>query len=170
MRAALVHVQEVLPGRLVSEDNLHLTVFFLGEVDAALLDELHLNLSSLALPGDELTVTGLVTFGGRVPRLIAAEFAKTDALKALHGKVRSSVRAAGLDLPRDRFRPHVTLARFRQRIDPVDRRKLDAALAAHAGMRLPPVSAQVLGLYSSTLTPEGPIYEELARYPLGGTT
>ena len=73
MRAALVHVQEALPGRLVSEDNLHLTVSFLGDLDTALLDELHLNLSGLALPGDELTVTGLVTFGGRVPRLIAAE-------------------------------------------------------------------------------------------------
>lgn len=169
MRAALVHVQETLPGRLVAEENLHLTVAFLGDVDAAFLDELHLDLSGRALPWDDLTVTGLVTFGGRVPRLIAAEIAKTEWLMALHRKLRTVLRDAGLDLPRDRFRPHVTLARFGQRIDPVDRRKLDAALAAHAGIRLPPVRAEALGLYSSTLTPEGPNYEELARYHFRGT-
>ncbi|WP_412509883.1 2'-5' RNA ligase family protein, partial [Roseovarius sp. SYSU LYC5161] len=75
-------------------------------------------------------------------------------------------RAAGLDLPRARFRPHVTLTRLRPRPDPVERRKLDAALTELAGLHLPPARAAVLGLYRSQLTPGGAIHHELAAYPL----
>lgn len=166
LHAALLDVQADLPGRPAPEENLHLTLAFLGDVTPHELEELHLDLSGRTLPGCDLAVTGLAGFGGRTPRVIAAEVAKSPALAALHRTVMGAVRAAGLDLPRARFRPHVTLTRLRPRPDPVERRKLDAALTALAGLHLPPVPAGDLGLCRSQLTPGGAIHHELAAYPL----
>lgn len=169
LRAALVRVQaEVSVGRAVSEENLHLTLAFLDDQPEPALQALHAVLAERDLPGAVLEVSGIALFGGRVPRLLAADVARTPGLVALRDAALAAVRAAEIDLPRARFRPHVTLVRFGPGIRD-DRARLDRAVAALAGLALPGVEAEAIGLYSSTLTPAGPVYEELARYELGGT-
>ena len=69
-------------------------------------------------------------------------------------------------LERRRFRPHVTLARF-GRTARADPQALARFLEAHAGFALSAVPASSMGLYASTLRPEGAEYEALAVYPLG---
>jgi len=83
----------------------------------------------------------------------------------LRKKVRAAARGAGIDLPRERFRPHVTLARF-SRSKPVDMGRLTAFLGAYGGFRAGPFAVDRFCLYRSTLTPEGPVYDVLADYPL----
>ena len=49
----------------------------------------------------------------RQPAVLWAGVAPQPGLGVLRDRVRGAVRRAGVDLPRERFRPHVTLARLR---------------------------------------------------------
>ncbi len=164
----LLRLQAGLPGRPVPEDNLHLTLAFLGDLAEPELEALHEALAARSLEACELAVTGIVPFGGRAAKLIAAEVAPTEGLHDLHRTVRAAAREAGIDLPRERFRPHVTLTRFRGAgPDPAEAARLDRAMAEQAGLHLPTEWAAAVVLVGSTLRPEGARHEVLARYPLG---
>ena len=143
-------------GRAVPDDNLHLTLAFLEEVDTGLLHEVDLILGGARLVAPPLRLLGLQTFGSP-PRVLAAEIAEDPALTRLHAQVRGALRSAGLDLPRSRFRPHVTL----RRLGPTD------ALGRLSPV-LPPAVARAdrLCLWESRLRPDGARYDLLADYPL----
>ena len=108
----------------------------------------------------------MVCRGASAPRLVHAVVEDNAALSDLHGRVLRLARGAGLAPDRRRFRPHVTLARF-GRTARADPGALARFLADHASVSLPAVTARSMGLYASTLRPEGAEYEALAFYPLG---
>lgn len=167
-RAALAAVQQALPaGRAVAPDNLHLTLAFLGEHPEARIEEVHYALERIALPGFDLTLAGLDSFGRAAPRVLFVGADGGPALDRLHRRVRGAAHSAGIQLPRERFRPHVTLARFRPELDAQDRERLRRFLTRRAGVALPAFPVTDFALYRSTLRPDGPVHEELARYPLG---
>ncbi|WP_084514057.1 RNA 2',3'-cyclic phosphodiesterase, partial [Salipiger mucosus] len=162
----LLAVQEAVPvGRPVPEENLHVTLAFLDEQDEESLDELDFALQARRLEACTLAVEGLAGFG-REPRLLAAELVRAPGLMALRRSVMGAVRAAGIVLPRTRFRPHVTLIRFGSGLAPAERPLLDRALRDVAGLTTPPVPAEKVALMSSTRTEDGALYETLAEYPL----
>ena len=164
--AACLALQEPLPvGRPVPEENLHLTLAFLDDQSEVALEALHEALEVLRAPAMVLRATGLGLIGGRRPRLLALEVAPDPALSALRDAVRRAARGAGIDLPRERFRPHVTVQRFGAGLRPEEAPRLSDALQA---LPFAPFDVPVarLTLYRSTLTPEGPIYDPLADYPL----
>jgi 2'-5' RNA ligase len=167
-REALTRLTEDLEsGRPVAPENFHLTLAFLGDQSTqtlALLDE---GLRDIAAPSFEMELQGLDLFGGRQPRAVYAAVTATDALTTLRRKVRLAVRDAGIDLPRERFRPHVTLARFAPTTPQHELDKLGHFLTVHGDMALPPVAVRAFALYRSRLSHDGPVYERLADYPLG---
>jgi len=166
---ALARVQQGLnAGRLVAEQNLHLTLGFLDEVPEAELTELHDGLSALHEPAPKLQVRGLDVFGGSRPRLLYARVEADEALKALRGKVLREIRAAGIELKRERFRPHITLARFRYGMMPDEQAKLGRFLQEVGNASLPAFYPAGFGLYASSLRPDGAVHELLAAYPLIG--
>ena len=69
-------------------------------------------------------------------------------------------------LPRERFAPHVTLARFRRNIPDAGRQRLGAFIAARGETRLAPFPVTHFSLYRSTLGTDAPVYDELGRYML----
>ena len=161
MLDALEEVQAGLPGRIVPRENLHLTLAFLGEVSEAVLRELHRGLATLELEAPELRLTGLDLFGGRKPKLAFAGVAPSPELDAVQRAVVRTCREAGVDLRRERFRPHVTLSRFGREIS----RRDAEILAARLGMlAIPAAPAAGVSLYRSDLRPEGPRYVPLATY------
>ncbi|WP_161594525.1 RNA 2',3'-cyclic phosphodiesterase [Marimonas lutisalis] len=153
--------QDGLPGRLVDEENLHLTLAFLGEVDEARLAEVDEALAGLRLAAPVLRVTGLDVFEGRKPKLAFATVERRAALETVQRAVAQAVRGAGVDLRRERFRPHVTLTRFGREMS----RRDEVQLAGQLGP-IPPLEAraEAFGLYRSELRPDGPRYVALARY------
>jgi 2'-5' RNA ligase len=168
MRAAVAALQDRLRvGRKPPEENLHLTLAFLDDQPEAVLAELHEALQGERLPDVDLELRGLEMFGGARPRVLYLKGEGGAALGALHRTVRRVAQEVGIDLPRARFRPHVTLARFRRDMDEADAAKLGRFMATHGDVALPGVRIAQMGLYASMLTPEGAVHDMLAAYPLG---
>ncbi|UWQ44781.1 RNA 2',3'-cyclic phosphodiesterase [Leisingera aquaemixtae] len=162
----LERLQEGLTvGRHVSADNMHLTLAFLDDQPEAVLETLHQSLAEISAPPLTLSFRGLDTFGGKLPRVLAAEVQKTPELSHLRDRVRSACREAGLDLPRERFRPHVTLARFPRHLEAGQVEKIAQYLAGAAGFRLD-CEVERFALFQSTLAPQGARYDMLAEYEL----
>ncbi|PWJ15051.1 RNA 2',3'-cyclic phosphodiesterase [Jannaschia seohaensis] len=150
-------------GRKVDLDDLHLTLAFLDDQPEDRLQALHEELEARALFPAELMPTAYGVIGGGKPRAVVLDIAPTPALTALRENVRRAVRAAGIDLPRERFRPHVTLARYPASAPGDDR--LPERLARLGPPEMVPDMAGPVTLWSSVLTPQGPIYEVLSAYP-----
>lgn len=153
-------------GRRVGEENLHLTLAFLGEVTDEGLGELHDTLSGVRGAPVELRFTGLGVFGEDRPRTLWAAVAAEPGLLELQRQVERAARRAGLSPEARRFVPHVTLARFRGRQE--DAGPLARFLGERGAATAPSLRAVAFSLMASRLRPEGAEYEELARYPLLG--
>jgi 2'-5' RNA ligase len=163
--AALEDLQADLPlGRLADPETFHVTLAFLGEEPDARVEAAHEALTGLAAAPFTLRLDGLGSFGGREMQVLFAAVAPSEPLAALHRKVRSLLHGAGIMPDRRRFRPHVTLARFRpgEGGDPA----LARFLARHAGFGSAPFPAAEVVLYRSHLTKGGAVHEPLAAYPL----
>lgn len=154
-------------GRAVAADNLHLTLVFLDDQPETALAALHEALGQGVLPAPVLRLGGLDFFGGGRSRVLAATVAPDPALATLRDRVRAAVRAAGIVLPHDRFRPHVTLVRLPPHSDPAASSRLQALIARGITADLGPAPAERLVLYRSHLDRAGAWYEELADWPLG---
>ena len=154
-------------GRQVPEENLHLTLAFLGDVADGTAHEVAEALDGARLPGLTVALSGLTLFGGRWPAVLAVG-ATGAGLAPLHAKVMRIAREAGVDLRRERFRPHVTIARFPREMGPKEQARLGEFLALNGTFALPPEPALSVSLCRSHLTQDGAQYEPLASFPLNG--
>jgi 2'-5' RNA ligase len=164
---ALTAAQAGLPcGRAVVPENLHVTLAFLGEHPEPLVEDVHLALESIRAPGFELTVAGAGLFGGERPRVLYAGIRPEPALNRLRKKVVQAARGAGLRMPRERYSPHVTLARMNGGVIGEEAQEIRDFTARRMDLAAGPFIVEEFLLYRSTLRREGPVYEELAAYPL----
>ncbi len=165
----LTGAQAGLPaGRPVAPENLHITVAFLGEHPEPLIEDVHYPLDTIRAPAFELTLDGLGLFGGDRPRSLHAEVTPEPMLTHLREKVLQAARGVGLRMDRTRFNPHVTLARFGKGLNGEDAEKIRSFTVRRMAFRAGPFAVEAFVLNRSTLGRKGPIYEELAAYPLSG--
>ena len=165
IRRELGRLSGGLPGaRWPPEENYHLTLRFVGEVDGGFAEELADALSHVGGEGFELEVRSLGSFGGARPRSVWAGVAGSAPLAALRRRVESALVRAGLPPEERRFTPHITLARTAG--------ARPAAVAAwleeRGAFRLPPFAVDGFSLLSSRLGGAAPVYREEVRYPFGG--
>ncbi|HEX5678582.1 MAG TPA: RNA 2',3'-cyclic phosphodiesterase [Alcanivorax sp.] len=113
LAATLAATPFSLPARPVPENNLHLTLAFLGERSRSQLEPLLPALESVLtrLPAFTVTLTTLDAFPEPGARIWAAHARREPALLALHGTIWHLLTQAGLDAESRPFLPHVTLAR-----------------------------------------------------------
>ena len=164
LRAALADLAgEARAGRAVPEENLHLTLAFLGEIDDAQAQAMHEALTGLGLPEVALNLAGLEIWGQAGVAVIRAE--ADPGLLRLEKAVSKAARLAQIPLDRRRFRPHVTLLRL-GRADP---ERLAPWLMARGAVRLPEAHPEGIVFVRSQLHPDGARHEILADYPLGAT-
>lgn len=160
---ALLELESYIPGaRWQDEDQLHLTLRFFGEVEAAQAEELAVALEKVTAPPFALALRGVGHFErkGRAHTLWAG-LAPSDALAALQRKVESAARRAGLAPESRKFAPHITLARLGAGSGPVL-----PFLAAHGALAGAPWQVSSFDLIESTLTPAGAEYQTVRRYRL----
>lgn len=162
----LIRAQGAVPGgRKVEADDLHLTLAFLDDQPEARLEALHEELDAKPLPAATLEPVAFALLGSDRPRAVVLDLAADPTLTALRDAVRRAAHAAGIPLARERFRPHVTLLRFSASAPP-DTGRLPAALTRLGTPAMAPQAASGVTLWSSTLTPDGPLYDPLATYRL----
>lgn len=146
--------------RLIPEQNLHLTLCFLGEIPAASVAELRLA-TAAALERQHAfscPLTGPVLFPSRRrPRVLACTVPAHAALTDLAHAVRSAAEACGLALESRPGRWHLSLARVR-------RRQVPQQLAAPTP--LPDLQVAELVLFRSELSPAGAQYHRLETWEL----
>lgn len=152
-------------GRLVPAENYHVTLAFLGEQSEADLERLHVELQKLSSAPFSLQIEGLEAPGSKAPRVLWAKLASNPELTALHKAIRGRLRLCDMDLPRERFRPHITLARFARPLRRGDAMEIASFLQAEGGYRPNAFPCSGFTLYQSRLTSDGALYEELAHYP-----
>jgi len=166
-RDVLEDLQEDIPvGRLVPGDNLHLTLAFLDDQPEERLEDLHFQLETLTAPSFDVTFDGLGTFGGARPRVVFAVVEPSAPLLELRRTVVQAARRAGMTLPHETYRPHITLARLRSDLSDEAHMRLQDYLGAEFLTAIPPFRARSLVLMQSHLHPEGARHEPLTEYPL----
>jgi len=172
VRKLLVQVQEALRRadahvKWVEEENLHLSLKFLGDLDEDAVATLKgaLSIEALQWPAMELTYEGIGTFPERgVPRVVWAGCAgDLPKLAALAGAVERCAEQVGVPRERHPFAAHLTLGRVKS-----DRNVKRLMSAIDNQRRVPLGKDQVreFVLYKSTLTDQAPLYEVMAAFPL----
>ena len=153
----------VTKARWLPEQQIHLTLSFLGDVDESCVPPLQKELIRVHLPPFPLTVNGTGAFPPRgLPRVLWAGLSPSPPLLSLARQVEERVAAAGLPREPRPYSPHITLARLIS-ADPVEVRHY---LDKHRSFALPPFPVDRFILYASQLTPKGAIHTALATYSL----
>lgn len=157
--------------RWVPADRMHLTLRFLGETPLNLTEPLRAAMSETAAstPPLELTLARWGTFGGGRPRVLWVGMdGDVAGLQTLAEALAGALAPLGFE-PDDRpFRPHLTLARVRERADRAEREALAAAVESIAPPRRLPVPIREIRLIRSHLGRGAPRYEDLGRALLAG--
>jgi 2'-5' RNA ligase len=163
LRGELAAVADRLAGdgRVVPAANLHVTVHFLGGVDAAAAAPLEAALRDAVAPLSPfaLVVAGVAPGPRRRPRLLWATFAPDARFRDLARHVHEAAAPVAPEArsPRGPAAPHVTLVRHRG--------TAPNGVADVSGS----VPVAAVELVSSRLGPGGAVYEVLARLPLEAT-
>ncbi len=171
-RRAAAAVQRALPSevrdalRLVDPALMHVTLRFLGDVDAERVPDLEAALRRRVPPVEvALTLGAPATFGPPARMAVALLRVEGDlrGLRALAGRVDAAVKEA-LGVPPEEWplNPHVTLGRLNRRATPGQRRAVAEAVAALSPPPEEPFVARRVVLVRSHMGPAGPRYEVLA--------
>ena len=163
-RALLLETMGGIPGaRWQDDDQLHLTLRYIGEVETPQAEDIAAALNQISGPRPTVILSGVGTFDRKgIVHTLWAGIAPDDALKLLHDRINRALTLAGIAPEERAFKPHITLARLNRSPSP-----LDGFLSRAAGLSAPPFTPDAFLLYESTLGSEGSIYEAVARYPLG---
>jgi len=169
IREALLDTMEALDGaRWVDEDNLHLTLRFVGGVERPAANDLAEALARVECLRFELRIDGTGAFDRSrrhqsYPHAVWASVPRTAPLEGLRQKVERACETAGLGRETRRFTPHITLARTDRATEPVA-----GWLSTWGGLAAGPWTVEHFILYESHLAHTGAVYEEVARYALRG--
>jgi 2'-5' RNA ligase len=166
VRAALAATMDgVAQARWQDDEQLHLTLRYIGEVDRRMAEDIAVALGHLHGSAIEVALAGVGAFDkkGRTDALWAG-VAPHEALAALHRKIDHALVRLGLPPEGRAYLPHITLARLSRSagFGP----EIDRWRAAHAGLASPPFRFEHLTLFESRLGGEGARYEVVERWRL----
>jgi 2'-5' RNA ligase len=167
-RAALAALAVPLPGaRWVAEEQIHLTLRFLGHVPDEEAARVTAALTPLAAGSFTLALAGVGVFpphgSRRPPRVLWVGIAPAAPVLALKAAIDGLLGPDPESAERG-FSPHVTLARFKEAPGPA----LGELLERHRALASPPWTVDAVRLYESRTTREGAVYTPLATYALQG--
>jgi 2'-5' RNA ligase len=153
-----------VPGlRLIKPDLCHMTLKFLGEVPEKRVQRTIVALKGVKATPFDLTVAGVGTFPSRSIKVVWL------GLKGetgdLHKQVEDALESLGFEMETRKFSPHVTIGRVgRPNLETTQ--ELTPKIARFSDVDLGTFRVDRFNLKKSTLTREGPIYENLAEYGL----
>jgi 2'-5' RNA ligase len=150
--------------RWVPEENIHLTLRFIGEVPGNVMEDVVAELSAAGGDPFEVALAGAGHFeSGRRVRELWLGVERNPPLVALRDRVDAAVVRAGLPPEGRKFKPHVTVARLNDGAP----EEVRGWLQANTLFRSAPFAINQFVLFSSFLGRNGPIYRAEAEFPLG---
>ena len=164
IRAQLLALMDGVDGaRWQDDEQLHLTLRFIGEVDARVADDVVTAVSRISSAPFWVALKGVGSFGKRFTiDTLWAGLSPHAPLVALHARIDRALVMAGLEPDRRAFLPHITLARLNRSAGPAA-----PFLTAQAGLTSAPFMIDHITLFESTLGRSGATYDAVARWPLG---
>jgi len=148
--------------RWQEDEQLHITLRFIGEVDRPLADDIADALGQIRSARFTLRVGGVGRFEQRSSGALWAAVEPKEQLLALASKIERVCTTVGVEPERRAFHPHITLARWK------GRRTREAAdfLDRERGLSSMPFEVDNFILFESRLSRHGAHYEETAAYQL----
>ncbi len=149
--------------KFVPQENLHITLNFIGEISEDVLPLIKDKLSTLAEAheGFDLKLSDLDAFPdiqkGRVMWIGVQNSIK---LRSLQADCEERLRALGLELEIRDYRPHMTVARIRSP------RNLKDVLSPYQGHKFGVLTVKSVVLYESKLGGAFPVYSKIAEFEL----
>lgn len=152
-------LHRLLGGRPTHPDTLHLTLVFVGDVEAPRLGELAAAAAKVSCPAFDLSFDREACW--RHNRIAHVGVSRPpQALLDLVGQLSAGLRNAGLAFDARPYVPHITLIRE------ADCARFPKPANENPALEPIPWSARDFVLVKSSLRPEGARYEQLGRWPL----
>ena len=145
----------------VKKENLHLTLKFLGEVDEEKIKNIGSALEKKLIScGEfEIKIKGIGTF----PRVIwYSVVTGADLLKEIWSSVEEVVESEGFGKDSRGFSAHITIGRIKAQLDQAFKVELENLKDLDCGIS----KVSAVSIIKSTLTPAGPVYEEIKNISL----
>ena len=167
-RHLLVELDPHIRGvRWTEPEQMHLTLGFFGDVSEDFELKLREKLSAVEFGAFFLPINGVGAFSSKgAPKIIWIGVGKAHPhLFQIYKRVHEAALAAGLHLELRPWHPHITIARCRDVFAQTLRKFLQSNAELDVGM----FRVEAFHLYSSRLTPAGPIHtRELTVHGSGG--
>ena len=163
IRDLLIDAMDESPDfRWQHDEQLHLTLRFIGEVDRPLADDIAAALTRIRAERFSLRIAGTGRFEQRNSGSLWAGVEPKAPVTALASKIERTCIDLGLEPERRAFHPHITLARWKGRRT----REIADFLQRTRGLASEPFGVTEFILFESRLSRHGAHYEEAASYPL----
>jgi 2'-5' RNA ligase len=153
--------------RVVKPENLHITLKFLGNVDEGLVPSIVDVMEQCAktVPAFTVTLRGSGAFPRlRAPRVLWVGVEDGEPMVTLAQLLEAGLEGMGFPKERRRFSPHLTVARVKDR---GERAELMRLMEDHRQEVFGEQRVEDIRLKRSELRPDGAVYTDLARVPLG---
>lgn len=147
--------------RWIPDDNLHLTLRFVGEVERPVAEDLAAALAQVRFEPFDVTVRGVGQFDRRAGGAIWVGIEPRTEIAALAASVDRACQRAGQEPEQRAFHPHITVARYRRAESEAARDFVRRNTALEAGT----FRVDEFRLYESRLSRHGALYDEVAAYP-----
>ncbi len=145
----------------VEPENLHITLKFLGEVDQLKAERIKEELKKIEFSPFQIRFSGIGFFpNSRYMRVIWVG-AESDGIYRLADEVEKRMKKLGFRKDKD-FKAHLTVGRVK-RIDQSQKSRLLRELEEYS-RDYGSMTVKNFRLKKSTLTPKGPVYEDIAIY------
>ncbi|RUM35289.1 MAG: RNA 2',3'-cyclic phosphodiesterase [Desulfobulbus sp.] len=153
VRCRLSRLGYGLPGaRMVPEEQLHLSLCFIGEVEGGMYPDIRDALARVDFPSFTLQLDGVGFFPPRKkPRVVWAGVVCNASLSRLHKKIKSVLLPLGIALEKRKFAPHITLARLKN----TPAARVGRFLEQNSLFMTEPFQVDEFVLYSSVLNSRG---------------
>ena len=152
--------------RWVKPENIHLTLKFLGDTDEKSLDSIveELKAACSGYGRFDLETRSVGVFPDiRAPRVLWVGISDNDSLTGLQKSIEDGLAKLGFSPEKRRFRPHLTLGRFRSFSG---KEGLYDKVEEHKDISLGSIDVKSIFLIKSELTPSGAEYTKIAGIDL----
>jgi 2'-5' RNA ligase len=159
-----------LPVKWVDPGNIHLTLKFLGDIDAASVDNITTAIEQAVkdFTPFNIEVRGLGVFPNinRIQVVWVGLYGDLEKLGQLQKHIETNLESLGFPPENRPFTPHLTLARVRDYARPEERQKLGQLISTASLEGKYIINVTSVNLMRSELTREGPIYGKLSTATL----